>query len=115
MNQPAPSSQNPPSTNLSTSPAPDDYSDIIHLPRPVSKTRPRMSKSARAAQFAPYAALVGHRDLIKDTEEEKSRDLDELIILNDDNPSSFDGLTLESNNSINANDIAPKNDNLLDS
>ena len=48
---------------------PDDYSDIINLPRPLSKTRPRMSKSARAAQFAPYAALVGHRDIIAGEEE----------------------------------------------
>lgn len=51
------------------SPRPDDYADIINLPRPISKTHPRMSKSARAAQFAPYAALVGHRDIIAGEEQ----------------------------------------------
>lgn len=45
-----------------------DYADIINLQRPISKTRSHLSRSARAAQFAPYAALVGHRDLIKDEE-----------------------------------------------
>ena len=47
-----------------SAPKPDNYSDIINLPRPISKTHPRMDKNTRAAQFAPYAALVGHRDLI---------------------------------------------------
>lgn len=47
----------------------DDYSDIINLPRPISKTRPRMNKKSRAAQFAPYAALVGHRDIISGEEQ----------------------------------------------
>jgi len=47
----------------------DDYSDIINLPRPVSKTHPRMDKKSRAAQFAPYAALVGHRDIIASEEQ----------------------------------------------
>ena len=50
-------------------PKPNDYSDIINLPRPISKTRPHMDKSARAAQFAPYAALVGHHDLIAHEEQ----------------------------------------------
>lgn len=47
----------------------DDYSDIINLPRPISKTHPRMDKKSRAAQFAPYAALVGHRDIIASEEQ----------------------------------------------
>ena len=46
----------------------NDYSDIINLPRPISKTRPRMDRNSRAAQFAPYAALVGHRDIITNEE-----------------------------------------------
>ena len=41
-----------------------DYSDIIDLPRPISKHHPPMSRDKRAAQFAPYAALVGHKDII---------------------------------------------------
>ena len=35
-----------------------DYSDIIDLPRPEMR-HPRMSREERAAQFAPFAALVG--------------------------------------------------------
>lgn len=54
----------------------DNYSDIINLPRPISKTHPRMSKAARAAQFAPYAALVGHRDIIAHEENLASQKLD---------------------------------------
>lgn len=58
-----------PTRCINPTPRPDDYSDIINLPRPISKTHPRMPKSARAAQFAPYAALVGHRDIIAGEEQ----------------------------------------------
>ena len=40
------------------------YEDIINLPHPTSKKHPRMSMESRAAQFAPFAALVGHGDAI---------------------------------------------------
>lgn len=43
------------------------YDDIINLPRPVSKTRPRMPISDRAAQFSPFAALTGHSTAIDET------------------------------------------------
>lgn len=43
------------------------YEDIVHLPRPVSRRHPRMSMDARAAQFAPFAALTGHEDAINET------------------------------------------------
>ena len=44
-----------------------DYDDIISLPHPVSKRFPQMSLRDRAAQFAPFAALNGHSDAIKET------------------------------------------------
>ena len=44
------------------------YDDIINLPHYVSKTRPKMSKKERAAQFSPYSALTGYRAAIKETE-----------------------------------------------
>ena len=44
----------------------DDYSDIINLPHHVSKNHPQMSREARAAQFAPFAALTGYDDVIED-------------------------------------------------
>lgn len=43
------------------------YDDIINLPRPVSKKHPQMSLYDRAAQFAPFAALTGYEDEIKET------------------------------------------------
>lgn len=43
------------------------YDDIINLPRPVSKTRPQMPISDRAAQFSPFAALTGHSTAIDET------------------------------------------------
>lgn len=57
------------------------YDDIINLPRPVSKTRLPMKAIARAAQFSPFAALVGHDAAIKETARltEERVDLDECI------------------------------------
>ncbi len=43
------------------------YRDIINLPHHVSKTRPQMPMSDRAAQFAPFAALTGYDEAIKET------------------------------------------------
>ena len=43
------------------------YDDIINLPHHVSKTRPQMPMSDRAAQFAPFAALTGYDSVIKET------------------------------------------------
>lgn len=43
------------------------YDDIINLPHHVSTKRPQMTRSARAAQFAPFAALVGLDDEMEET------------------------------------------------
>lgn len=43
------------------------YDDMINLPHPVSKKHPQMSLYDRAAQFAPFAALTGYEDAIKET------------------------------------------------
>lgn len=45
------------------------YDDIINLPHHVSDKHPQMSMHDRAAQFAPFAALTGHEDVISDTAE----------------------------------------------
>lgn len=42
------------------------YGDIINLPHYKSKKRPPMIMIDRAAQFAPFAALTGHADAIKE-------------------------------------------------
>lgn len=44
------------------------YDDIIDLPHPEPQTRPRMPMRDRAAQFAPFAALTGHRAALAETE-----------------------------------------------
>ena len=43
----------------------DNYEDIIHLPHPVSKKHAQMPIRDRAAQFAPFAALTGHKEAIQ--------------------------------------------------
>lgn len=45
----------------------NSYDDIIDLPHYEPKQHPRMSAAARAAQFAPFAALDGHEEAIQET------------------------------------------------
>ena len=40
------------------------YEYLLHMPHHVSYTHPHMSMQNRAAQFSPFAALVGYDDLI---------------------------------------------------
>ena len=44
----------------------NNYDDIINLERPVSK-HPHLSIDSRASQFAPFAALVGYDEQVKET------------------------------------------------
>ena len=55
------------------------YSDIIDLPHHVSKDRPHLSMRQRAAQFSPFAALVGYDEVIEETRRQTDlkRELDE--------------------------------------
>ena len=63
-----------------------DYQDIINLPHHISIKHPQMSLEDRAAQFAPFAALTGHKDSIKETErltaQRKILDEDRIAIIN---------------------------------
>lgn len=61
----------------------NDYSDLIHLPRHISTKHQPMSIDSRTAQFAPYAALVGHKDIVAQNENHASTktDLDHTIEL----------------------------------
>ena len=45
----------------------EKYSDIIHLPHPISEKHPRMPMLDRAAQFSPFAALTGYEEAIYET------------------------------------------------
>jgi len=42
----------------------NDYEDIINLPYPYPSSHRKMLQSNRAAQFAPFAALVGFEEAI---------------------------------------------------
>ena len=59
----------------------DKYKDIINLPHKQSTKRPRMSLLDRAAQFAPFAALTGYDDAVKET----ARLTDEKIEMSEEN------------------------------
>lgn len=55
------------------------YEDILYMPHPTSVNHPRMSMMDRAAQFAPFAALTGHKEAVNETARvtEEKRILDE--------------------------------------
>lgn len=72
--------------DLNTDIAENLYGDIISLPHHVSKVRQRMSMEARAAQFAPFAALDGHDDAIVET----ARPTDRMTELADDEKMRLD-------------------------
>ena len=65
----------------------DNYQDIINLPHHISKKRQQMPISDRAAQFAPFAALTGYEENIKEATRltDKKIEIDEetKLILND--------------------------------
>lgn len=44
----------------------NNYDDIINLNRPISKHQ-HLGIDSRSAQFAPFAALVGYDDAVKET------------------------------------------------
>ena len=62
------------------------YDDIIDLPHPTSAKHPRMSMADRAAQFSPFAALVGHGAAIHET----ARLTDQKIELTEDEKAVLD-------------------------
>lgn len=47
------------------------YADILGKPHHVSARRTPMELSARAAQFAPFAALNGHKEAIAEAEKQE--------------------------------------------
>ena len=62
------------------------YDEIMGLPHHVSRTRPQMPMSDRAAQFAPFAALTGYDVAIKET----GRLTDEKIELDEEALTTLD-------------------------
>ncbi|MCI8605871.1 MAG: YolD-like family protein [Hungatella sp.] len=66
---------------------PGKYEDMLDLPHHVSSVHPQMALSDRAAQFAPFAALTGYGDAIRET----ARLTDDFVWLDEDNRGSLDG------------------------
>lgn len=64
-----------------------DYSDIINMPHHVSNNRPQMSMRDRAAQFAPFAALTGYDDAVRETARQTNQKIElldeQVAILNE--------------------------------
>ena len=58
----------------------ESYEDIINFPHFEPKYHPRMDAYSRAAQFAPFKALIGYEDDIKET----SRLTDKKIEISED-------------------------------
>ena len=67
-------------------PETEKYADILHLPHHVSPTRRRMTMAERAAQFSPFAALVGYEGAVQET----ARMTDQHIDLSEDEKAVLD-------------------------
>lgn len=52
----------------------DNYEDIINLEHP-EPIHPRMSRESRAAQFAPFAALTGYDEEVKEVGRETNKEI----------------------------------------
>ena len=63
------------------------YADIIDLPHHVSTRHTQMSMEKRAAQFSPFAAMVGHDAAIQET----ARLTEEKLELSEDEKDIIDG------------------------
>ncbi len=64
---------------------PDNYDDIKHLTRPQYDDLHTMSMHDRAAQFSPFAALVGYDDAVAET----ARLTDSRAVLTEDEMSEL--------------------------
>lgn len=47
----------------------NNYSDIIHLSRPILPNHPPMPQANRAAQFMPFAALTTYNAAVAEVED----------------------------------------------
>ncbi|MDD6879441.1 MAG: hypothetical protein PUD59_04370 [bacterium] len=73
----------------------DKYEDIINLPH-YEPIHPRMSMSNRAAQFAPFSALTGYDEEVKET----SRITNSKIELSEEEISIINNKILELENDL---------------
>lgn len=64
----------------------NSYEDMLELSHPVSKIHPQMPRRDRAAQFAPFAALTGYEEAVR----EAARFTEEKMILDEDSKEQLD-------------------------
>lgn len=64
----------------------NNYSDILYRAHPTSMIHPRMSRQDRAAQFSPFAALVGYEDVVRET----ARLTEKRLMLTEDKVTELD-------------------------
>ena len=60
------------------------YSDIIDLPHHQSVRRPHMPNYNRAAQFAPFSALVGYEEMVQNTVNKQLMEYKEMLQVDGD-------------------------------
>ena len=68
----------------------EKYRDIIFMPRPVSQRHRPMSQLNRAAQFAPFAALTGYEEAVK----EEGRRTESRLELDEDRQNRLNGIIM---------------------
>ena len=72
-----------------------EYDDIINLPRPKSR-HPRQPIEVRAAQFAPFAALVGFYEKVLKTEKSHLAQVEnEIVVEIDEDAQEFGVMDLD--------------------
>ena len=54
----------------------NNYDDIINMSHHISKTRKPMSLQNRSAQFAPFSALTGYDEKVREVARETSRKIE---------------------------------------
>ena len=54
----------------------NNYDDIINMPHHVSKIRKPMSLQNRSAQFAPFSALTGYDEKVREVARETSKKIE---------------------------------------
>ena len=54
----------------------NNYDDIINMPHHISKTRKPMSLQNRSAQFAPFSALTGYDEKVREVARETSKKIE---------------------------------------
>ena len=75
---------------------PHRYDDMLDMSHHISRTHPQMPPENRAAQFAPFAALTGYGDEVKETarltDQKLELDDDQKLVLNGKLQMLLDGI-----------------------